>query len=115
VIDCKFTDRSELRRLRAKGSNYKNIMFYQAGIYFKDVSRGLISGNTFEGFEDAIAISNTQDVTVINNRCLDSSPSRIVNDKATNTNLLIDKNINFNEDAEVSKYNFSYLYYCDMR
>ena len=47
-----------------------------------------------EGFEDAIAISNTQDVTVINNRCLDSSPSRIVNDKATNTNLLIDKNIN---------------------
>jgi len=115
VIDCKFTDRSEIRRLRAKGSNYKNIMFYQAGIYFKDVSRGLISGNTFEGFEDAIAISNTQDVTVTNNRCLDSSPSRIVNDKATNTNLLLDKNINFNEDAEASKYNFSYLYYCDMR
>lgn len=115
ITDCKFTENENLKNLRAKGSMCKNILFYQAAIYYKDVDGGLISGNTFYGYDISMFISNTKGVSVKDNRCIDLKPSKIIAGKDSNKNLSLGANSNFEEDADISKYNPRYLYYTDMR
>ncbi len=115
VIGCTFIENEPLKKLRVKGSMFKDVLFYQAGICFKDVAKGLISGNTFEGFETAIAVSNTAGISIKGNKCLDPAPARIVIDKGANPNLFLAGNANLRTEDNTGKYNFSYLYYCDMR
>ncbi|GEM_PF-5257214 len=115
IIDCKFTENENLKKLRVKGSMYKNIIFYQIAIYFKDVDGGQITGNSFQGYDLSMFLSNTRNVSVKDNKCLDKIQSKIIIDQTTNKGLSLDGNKNFEQDADMSKYNSSYLYYTDMR
>ena len=118
IINCKFIDNKDSTKYNATKCRYKlfkDVIYIHAGLFYRDVYKGVISGNTFEGYETPICIYNCKDISVTDNSVLDKTAAPMYLDANSCENVKEQDNKNFIKKDSTAGLNLSFLYYNDLR